>query len=128
MALRHTVSKYLNNHAETSENHWDPNLKTKYYKTTKDKALRILEDYYKNAKEFEIQSVSEEHGEIGLKLVKGKKAFIIVTVIMVRPFQTAVDFSITTESILPFDFGYSHRLVKQLYEQVNKDLPLLDRN
>ncbi|SET44375.1 hypothetical protein SAMN05216389_111115 [Oceanobacillus limi] len=127
MAFRHTVSKYLNNHAETSENHWDSTLQTKYYKTTKDKAMAALENIYKNAPNYEINSISQDHGEISLHVKKGKKAFIVVTVIMVRPYQTAIDFSVTTESLLPIDFGYSTKLIQRLYEQINKDLPLIDK-
>lgn len=45
---------------------------------------------------------------------------------MVRPFHTAIDFSVTTESIMPFDLGYSTKVIAQLYEKVNTELPLID--
>ncbi|MUK86888.1 cytosolic protein [Ornithinibacillus sp. L9] len=127
MAIRHKVSKYLNNHAETSESHWDPALQTKYYKTTKDKALASLENYFNNASKYKLNSLSHEHGEISVHVKKGKKAFIVITVIMVRPYQTAIDFSVTTESMLPIDFGYSSKLIVELYGQINKELPLIDK-
>ncbi|MFD2046289.1 cytosolic protein [Ornithinibacillus salinisoli] len=127
MAIRHKVSKYLNNHAETSETHWDPALQSKYYKTTKDKALAALESLFNSSQKYEINSISKEHGEISLHVKKGKKAFVVITVIMVRPYQTAIDFSVTTETLIPIDLGYSTKLIQQLYQQVNKELPLIDK-
>lgn len=125
MSFRNTIGKYFNNHAETSEKHWDTKLQTHYYKTTKDKGMSTLENYFNHSQKYEVHSISGPHGEISVNVKKGKKAFIIATVIMVRPYQTALDFSVTTESILPFDFGYSSRLIQQLYEQINQELTLI---
>ncbi|EQB35738.1 MULTISPECIES: hypothetical protein [Virgibacillus] len=127
MSFRNTISKYFSNHAETRDNHWDPSLQTHYYKTTKDKGMSLLEDLFQRSQVYELHSISKEHGEISVNLKKGKKAFIIATIIMVRPYQTAVDFSVTTESLLPIDFGYSTKLIKLLYEDINKELPLITK-
>ncbi|WP_249870900.1 cytosolic protein [Oceanobacillus saliphilus] len=128
MSFGDTLKKYFNNHAETGEKHWDSSLKTHYYKCSKEKALAMLENYFSNSAEFAINSMSAEHGEISAISKKGKKTFVVATVIMVRPFHTAVDFSVTTESILPFDFGYSAKLINRIYSQVNKELPLIKDN
>ncbi|WP_342770077.1 cytosolic protein [Oceanobacillus chungangensis] len=125
LSIRNTLSKYFSNHAETREDHWDSSLQTRYYKTTKDKALKKIEELIAKSDSFKVNSISEEHGEIGIIATKGKKVFIVLTVIMVRPFQTAVDFSVTTESIIPMDFGYSTKLINQLYTLVDKELPLI---
>ncbi|WP_010651122.1 hypothetical protein [Oceanobacillus massiliensis] len=123
MSFGSTLKKYLNNHAETGERHWDPSLTTHYYKTSKDKAMAMLTNYFTNSAEFAINATSAEHGEISVISKRGKKVFIVATVIMVRPFSTAIDFSVTTETILPFDFGYSSKVINNLYAQVNKELP-----
>jgi len=125
MSFGHKLRKYFGKHAETRDHHVDPTLRTNYYKTTKNKALMILEHFFKNSQEYKFNSLSEDHGEISVIKTKGKKAFIVATVIMVRPNRTAIDFSVSTESILPFDFGYSTRLIHKLYEQVNKELELI---
>ncbi|MFC3040081.1 cytosolic protein [Virgibacillus xinjiangensis] len=125
MSIRNTVNKYLNNHAETNEFHWDPSLKTNYFKTTKDQGMVVLEDMFHQAREYEIHSVSKEHGEMSVHHITGKKAFIVVSVIMVRPYRTAIDFSVTTESVIPFDFGYSTRLIQELYNMIRKKLPII---
>lgn len=125
MSLRNTLSKYFNNHSESREEHWDPSLQTHYYKTTKDKGMQMLENLFRNSPSYEINSISKEHGEISVNVKKGKKAFIVATVIMVRPYQTAIDFSVTTESVMPIDFGYSFKLIQKLYEQTDKELPII---
>lgn len=127
MSFGQKVRKFFGNRAETREEHVDKTLQTRYYKTTKDRALDALENLFKNSQTYELNSISKDHGEISLLKRKGRKAFIVVTVIMVKPFQTAVDFSVSSESILPFDFGYSTKLIQELYELVNKDLPLIDK-
>lgn len=125
MSFRQTLRKYFSNHAETRDEHVDPTLKTRYYKTTKDRGLAALENLFNNSQTYKLNSISKDHGEISVLKTKGKKAFIVATVIMVKPFQTAVDFSFTTESLLPFDFGYSTREIQKLYELVNKELTLI---
>lgn len=125
MSLRNTLSKYFNNHSESREEHWDQSLQTHYYKTTKEKGMQMLENLFNSSQSYEINSISKEHGEISVNVKKGRKAFIVATVIMVRPYQTAIDFSVTTESVLPFDFGYSFKLIKKLYEQTDKELPII---
>lgn len=125
MSMKHTLRRIFGKRAETRDDHVDETLRTNYYRTTRDRALETIENIFRNIPDYEINSVSKDHGEISLLKVKGKKAFIVVTVIMVRPYRTAIDFSVATESILPFDFGYSSRLIPQLYEFVNRELEMI---
>ncbi|MFC4556650.1 cytosolic protein [Virgibacillus kekensis] len=126
MSFRQFVAKYFGNHAETSERHEDPSLKTQYYKTTKDRGLDYLEKLFNNDERYKVNAISREHGEVSAYITKGKRAFIVGTVIMVRPYRTAIDFSVTTESGMPFDFGYSTKVIQQLYQQTGKELTRLD--
>jgi len=128
LSFGQTIRKYFGKRAETRDHHLDPTLKTNYYRTTKDQALKTLKEHFENLPEYEFNSISEDHGEISLLKTRGRKAFIVITVIMVRPFRTAIDFSVSTETILPFDFGYSTRLIQKLYEQVNQKLELVKEN
>ncbi|HLR62996.1 MAG TPA: cytosolic protein [Lentibacillus sp.] len=126
MSFRQTIARYVGDHAETSDVHTDESLQTHYYKTTGEKGLNVLENLFQNNSKYYINAVSKDRGEISATIVKGKKAFIVATVIMVRPYRTAIDFSVTTESMFPIDFGYSYRLIQQLYTYVDKELPLVD--
>ncbi|WP_181349794.1 cytosolic protein [Thalassobacillus sp. CUG 92003] len=123
--MKKFISTYLSNHSETAENHWDPKLETHYFKTTKDKAFSAVETML-NRSPSRVISVSKEHGEINVHYQGKRKAFIVASVIMVRPFRTAVDFSVTTESGGPVDFGFSKKLISQFYEQLNKELPRVE--
>lgn len=126
MGIRESFDKLFNNHSETREKHWDQQLQTHYFKTTKDKAFQTIETYFKNKAGCDIIATSPEHGEISINLNGKRKAFIIVTVIMVKPFRTAVDFSVTTESAIPFDLGYSHKLIPKLYNELKKEMPYIE--
>lgn len=127
MSFRQIIAKYFSDHAETNDVHMNPSLQTHYYKTTGEKGLTLLENLFQNDPKYRINAMSKEHGEISATIVKGKKAFVVATVIMVRPYRTAIDFSVTTESVLPFDFGYSHKVVQQLYTYTDQKLPPIDR-
>src|SRR5690625_4426470 len=116
MGFKETWNKYFNNHSESSDNHWDPELRTKYFKTTKDKAFDHILRYFRQHPRAEINSTSEKHGEISVNFKGKRRAFIIATVIMVRPHKTAIDFSIMTEGGI-FDLGFSHKLIPKLYEE-----------
>src|SRR5699024_7887674 len=125
MGFKETWKKHFNNHSESSDNHWDPELKTHYFKTTKDRAFDTVLNYFKNRKGCEVNSSSEQHGEISFNYKGKRRAFVIVTIIMVKPFRTAVDFSITTEGSL-FDLGFSHKLISTFYDEMKKEMQLID--
>lgn len=126
VSVKHVIAKYFSKHAETSEDHWDSGLQTHYYKTTKDKGLQALETFFNQSDIYQVNSISEQHGEISVNVIKGRKAFIIATIIMVRPYRTAIDFTVTTESILPSDFAYSSKLIRRLYHEFDKIFTLID--
>ena len=125
MGLIENIQKVFSKHNETQENHTDETLRTHYYKSTKDKVMKEIETMLNKESGFSISSISSEHGEIIVNVKKGKTALLVITVIMVRPFRTAVDFSIATDSFLFTDFGYSRNLARELYKELNSRLTLV---
>ncbi|PYZ97245.1 DUF1499 domain-containing protein [Alteribacter lacisalsi] len=119
MGFRDTVRKYISSSTETREDHSDENLQTHYYKSSKDKVLKEVEAMIGQRQGLTVQSVSTERGEIIIRSDSGKSVFMVVTVIMVRPYRTAVDFSVTTDTVMPTDFGYSRKLVYEMYKSLN---------
>ncbi|GAC92251.1 hypothetical protein KN10_2687 [Anoxybacillus flavithermus NBRC 109594] len=116
----------LTNHNETSERHPDEQLKSRYYKTTQSAALQVVKEMFEQMDGCHIVAVSAERGEISVSLTKGRKVFIVATIVSVRPFETAIDFSVTTETKwLPIDFGFSRQLIIRLYDQLEKRLPYI---
>ncbi|MFD1414087.1 cytosolic protein [Oceanobacillus jeddahense] len=123
MSAGYKIKRFFSNHEETSDNHVHSDLKTRYYKASKNAVIQELENYFNASPDFSIHARSEQHGEISATSKRGKKVFIIATVIMVRPYQTALDFSVTTETPIQIDFGYSNRIIKRIYQHVNEQLP-----
>lgn len=126
MGIKQTLQTYFNNHCETSETHNDEQLRSHYYKLATKKAMKSVKEIIEKLDGFRVTSFSDEHGEISVSVAKGKKAFMVVTVISVRPFETAIDFSVTTNTkILPFDFGFSRKVVLYMYETLDKELTFI---
>lgn len=126
MGFKEKMNKFFNNHSETSDKHWDKDLQTHYFKTTKDKALDVVTEVFNRQPNCKVVATSTEHGEISVNYKGKRRAFIIVTIIMVKPYRTAIDFSVTTEGSF-FDLGFSHKLIPKLYDELKKDLTLIGK-
>ncbi|MFG6148305.1 cytosolic protein [Halobacillus sp. B23F22_1] len=118
------ISKYFSNHSETSEDHRDASLQTRYYKAKRDEIFSAVEEMFPSPSEK--VAVSKERGELTIKYKGKRKAFVVATIIMVRPFQTAVDFSVTTDSGGPIDFGFSRSLIVDSYDKLDRQFPKYD--
>lgn len=126
MSFKGFVNKYFSNHTETSDRAFQPELRTKYFKATKDQLFRLMIDHFTKSADYELVGSSEERGEISVYYKKRKKTFMVISIIMVRPYRTAVDFSVTTESAVPIDFGNTHRVIGEHYEWIGKTYPKID--
>lgn len=122
MGLWENVKSFFSTNAETKENHVNEKLRTHYYKSTKEKVMKDIEAMLNQKAGYTIASINEDHGEIIVHVKKGKKAFMVITVIMVKPFRTAVDISISTDTFLFTDFGSSRKMAIELYDEMNKRL------
>jgi hypothetical protein len=120
MSFVNKLKDIFSTHQETRENHHNPELKSHYYKTTNKKALQSVKELIDQTPGMTVTSVSEERGEMSVNIDRPRKAFLIVTVISVRPFETAVDFTATTTTVLPTDFGYSKKLITELYKKLDQ--------
>ncbi|HEY4601099.1 MAG TPA: cytosolic protein [Cerasibacillus sp.] len=124
-----SLKKIFSKHSETHDQHKNKELKTRYYKTTSKEALNILKNICQQTLQATIHAISEERGELSISIInEGKKAFVVASVVMVQPYQTAIDFTVTTETAFPFDFGYSTKVIKSLYDALDQRLPLLETN
>lgn len=128
MTLRQKFKRFMSNHTETSDEHPVSELKSHYYKSTNAQVFQAVETILSRSDSYQVTSVSAERGEISANIRLPKKAFLVATVISIRPFETAVDFNLTTETALPTDFGYSQKTVLSLYDELDKQLPRIDRS
>jgi hypothetical protein len=117
------IKDFFSNRTETEEKHRTEALRTRYYKANKLKAMKIVKDILEEDSRICVLDYSEDHGEITAEFIKPKKAFMVVSVITVFPFRTAVDFTITTNTVfLPMDWGFSRKEVLTLYKKLDQQL------
>ncbi len=116
MSLRDFFSK----RTETTENHPTEALKTHYYKTTKQQAMCAIKHMIEEDLRIKLLGSSDEHGEIIAQYVQPRQAFMVISVIMVRPYRTAVDITVTTNTWLPLDGGFSKKVVLNFYQKVDQ--------
>ncbi|ASB87957.1 cytosolic protein [Bacillus sonorensis] len=122
MSVFQKIQGFFSTHAETSDHHPLDELKSRYYKATAKQALEAVKEVLDGLDCCTAISVSEERGEISAEVAKPRKAFLVATVVSVRPFDTAVDFNISTETFLPTDFGYSRSMVSSVYRELDRKL------
>ncbi|OAS88823.1 MULTISPECIES: cytosolic protein [Metabacillus] len=120
MSFINKLKDFFSTHQETRENHYNPDLKSHYYKTTYKNALQSVNSLIEQIPGMTVTSISEERGEMSVTIDKPRKGFLIVTVISVRPYETAVDFTATTNTFLPTDFGFSKKIILQLYKKLDE--------
>ncbi|MCU9614172.1 hypothetical protein OEV98_11430 [Caldibacillus lycopersici] len=111
---------------ETRDDHFDPELKSHYYKTSFDKVFQGVEDTIRKNTNMTITSTAKDRGEIAIKMSNGPKAFIVATVIQVRPFETAVDFMVSSDNLsITGLYPSLKKVVLQLYAELDKSLPFV---
>lgn len=106
---------------ETSDENQDVSLKTHYYKGNFNKIFESVEKLFRDDADCQITTVSKEHGEIAVEMKKPFPCFLIVTIVSVKPLETAVDFNISTErfSILG-NYPQLKNRVNAYYKRLNQ--------
>ncbi|UOY94266.1 cytosolic protein [Ectobacillus sp. JY-23] len=122
MGLIANVKQFFTTQAETADTHRVDELRTRYYKTNTTGALKAVEELLKAVPHCNVTSVQMERGEVSAVLNGKVKAHVVATIVTIRPFETAVDFMVYTETALPSDFGFSRRTIKELYKQLDKKI------
>ncbi|WP_160723962.1 hypothetical protein [Bacillus sp. USDA818B3_A] len=82
---------------ETSDRNSDDSLKTHYYKGTFNQVYQTVEKLFHDDADCHVTTVSKEHGEIAVEINKPIPCFLVVTIVSVKPLETAVDFNISSE-------------------------------
>lgn len=116
LAIRSKLGQVFSGHIETRDKHEDPRLQTHYYKTSKDKLMQELVSIFNHMKHCEVIAESSERGEISVNIHGRKTFYLVATVIMVRPFRTAVDFSVSAKRGM--DFGFGRKTIENLHKKL----------
>ena len=108
---------YFTNDFETSENHYLPELRTRYYRcrneAAKEQVIKLAEE-----EKAKIRDINDVHNEI---FIETPSKTSIATIISPKITETAVDFKVTTNKILPL--GAGRKVIMRLYEMLDKRLP-----
>lgn len=117
------IKEFFSNRAETTDKHTIPELRTRYYKVNKQKAMEAVRYMINQEERFKLLDYSESLGEVTVEILSPRRAFMVLSVITVFPFRTAIDFTITTSTLLlPIDLGYSKKQVISFYKKLDKQL------
>jgi len=80
--------------------------------------MKELIRIFKKRDRFEIIAESSERGEISVNVRGRKLYYVVVTVVMVRPFRTAVDLSVTAKNGM--DFGFGSKVIESIYGELGQ--------
>jgi len=121
MAILGNLFIRFNKHLETSDRQKDHSLKTHYYKATFNKLFQSVEELLRQDADCRITTISKERGEIAVEMKKPIPCFVIVTIVSVRPMETAVDFTISSEKFSPVGiYPTLKKRVLSLYDRINQ--------
>jgi|LGOV01.1.fsa_nt_gb hypothetical protein len=110
------IKTFLSNNAETRELHSNPELRSRYYKTTFKKVKALIEEYCEKHG-IVVVNVDETHGEMFLQTTK---YHMIASIIQVNPFETAVDLKVQTYQLIGRNVPKVR--VLKMYEYLNSNL------
>lgn len=121
MGILKDIFKRFQKQCETAENHPDEELRTHYYKGNVNQVFQSVEQSFRQDSNCHITSVSKEHGEIAVEVRRPVPCFLIVTIISVKPLETAVDFNISSEKTsLTGMYPLLKKQIITYYERINR--------
>ena len=106
---------------ETSDKIADDSLKTHYYKAKFNQLFDSVEKLFHEDADCRVTTVSKDHGEIAVEISKPMPCFLIVTIVSVKPMETAVDFNISSEKFsLIGTYPALKNRINSYYERINQ--------
>jgi len=120
MAILAGIFTRFKQQIETSDKNPDASLKTHYYKATFNQVFQSVEKLFHEDADCQVTTVSKDHGEIAVEVRKPMSCFLIVTIVSVKPMETAIDFSISAERfILLGAYPSLKKRINAYYKKIN---------
>ncbi|MBN8191737.1 cytosolic protein [Bacillus sp. NTK074B] len=117
-----TLLKRFQSECETSDQHEDKELKSRYYKSMHQGAFHAVLGLFSSS-EYEVVSQSKDRGEITVRKSGTPQLFIVATVITVRPLETAVDFKVSADKGKIFGtYTVLKAQISHYYHQLDSEL------
>jgi len=108
---------YFTNDFETEENHYLPELRTRYYRCNLDAAKNAISELIKNEKAV-LKDVVDTYNEY---FIQGQNYTCIITLTSTRVSETAIDIKITTYKVIPRGLG--KKIIERMYKFFDSKLP-----
>lgn len=123
MLLKRTVIGLLRSHEQTGDKAKDPQLKSHFYKLSKEKAWEEVVSTLKKMQGYKILHEVQSVGEIVVekRTAFGRTMDITVSVINVNPVNSAVDIYSASRGSLG-DLGSNYRVILDIYRTLDKKL------
>ncbi|WP_391557330.1 hypothetical protein [Robertmurraya sp.] len=126
MSFVKQVFRQFNRQCETKENHVEEELRTRYYRVNLQSLFQSVKEIIENDQHAKVVSDSIDHGEIAVEINRGKKMFAIITIITVKPYETAVDINVSTEQTVLLGAYPSLRAeITRIYQELDKKHPYI---
>ncbi|MCK9470945.1 MAG: hypothetical protein WC006_02795 [Bacilli bacterium] len=111
------IKDYFNNDFETLEDHYIPELRTRYYRCSNDTAKKAVMELIEseNAK---VKDIIDQYNEI---FFQAPNYTCTITVISPRIAETAIDIKITTYKIIAA--GAGKKIIERMYKYLDSKLP-----
>lgn len=109
---------YFNNDFETSDNHSEKELRTRYYRARTEDAINAV----KSLSDKIGFRVTGETG-VGEVCVESYRYFATITCVETHPYEVAIDIKLITNHGI-FDFGRGIKYIKEIYDNLDKTLQL----
>lgn len=121
--LKRTLIGLIRSHELTGEKAKDPNLKTRFYKLSRDKAWDEVISVLKKIPGFkllhEVPNVGEIVGE--KRTVTGRTQDITITLFAVSPVKTAIDIYSASRGSFG-DLGSNYRTILNIFKWIDRQL------
>lgn len=118
--LKRTLVGIIRSHEQTGEKARDPELKTRYYKLSKEKAWDDVLYALKNTSGYKVLHEVLNVGEIVVekKTATGRKQDITITLFTINPVKTAIDIYSASRGSLG-DLGSNYRTILEIYKIID---------
>lgn len=108
---------YFTNEFETDENHYIPELRTRYYRCSVEVAKNALMELIKE-EDATLKDVVSQYNEY---FIQGSNYTCIITLTTPRISEVAIDIKITTYKLIPSGLG--KKIIERMYKFFDSKLP-----
>ncbi len=123
LSLKRTLVGIVRSQESTSDRVKDPQMKTRYYNLSRDKAWEEITSILKKIPGYKVLHEVASVGEITLekRTAFGRTVDITVSILSVSPVRSAVDIYSASRGSLG-DLGANYRIILQLFTMIDKKL------